>query len=101
MAKQVPVNEAAPQESVTTKKKKSNETLFGSLLFFGMIVFFLACLGALGWGAYSFWHKSQIDKTEPSIVSLAPEPEEAAVASAPTSEAKTEEKSESAADTDL
>ncbi|MEK7494579.1 MAG: LytR C-terminal domain-containing protein [Patescibacteria group bacterium] len=63
-------------EKVSSKKSKSKETILGIVLFLGMIVFVLASLGLLGWGAYAFWQKQQQEKEEPSILSLEIEPEE-------------------------
>ncbi|MDP3957323.1 MAG: LytR C-terminal domain-containing protein, partial [bacterium] len=48
----------------------SHESLWGAVLFAGMLLFVVASIGGVGWVAYTKWQSERVAKNQPSITVL-------------------------------
>jgi len=49
---------------------RSRESLWGAVLFAGMLLFVVASIGGVGWAAYTKWQSERVAKSQPSIIVL-------------------------------
>lgn len=82
-----PKNGQDISRAIDTLPQKSRESLWGAVLFAGMIVFVIVSLWGIGWAAYSGWKSDRTEKNQPSIGSLAKQSEGTEVSSAEPSQA--------------